>query len=250
MRDSLRVRESALPGNPPAWLLWSLPVAGVVSVVPLWWLWRPGYWGITGEDRMAEWLTFLAYMAISALSIVVAVHLSRQGVRVDAVLYVLLALGALFVAGEEVNWFQRQVGFAGPETLVERNKQGAANLHNLLASDALHVAFVAVALYASVLARWLIPRIPVVRMRPWLYVPPSSLTSWFACTWVFYAWVYLVNPVLTSLFGSSLDIEHLAGDRLEEVTELALAGGFLLFVLRIVHGRQYEVPVTLRSASG
>lgn len=90
------------------------------------------------------------------------------------------------------------------------------------------------------LARWLIPRIPVVRLRPWLYVPPLSLTAWFACTWIFYAWVYLLNPVLVSLFGSGVDVEHVVGPAFEEVIELALAGGLLLFVLRIVHGRLYE----------
>ncbi|MGH7539864.1 MAG: hypothetical protein ACRELC_02590, partial [Gemmatimonadota bacterium] len=229
------VRDDALPGNPPAWLLWSLPLAGVLSVVPLWWLWRSAYWGITGEDRVAEWLTFLAYLVICGLSAVIAVRLLQRGQPVDAALYALLAVGALFVAGEEVNWFQRQLEFAGPEAIVERNEQGVANVHNLLRPDALHATFVVVALYASLLARWFVPRLPVLRVRPWLYVPPNSLAMWFACTWIYFGLVYL-ERVLDLLFGSTVTIEDLAGPTLQEVTELALAGGFLLFVLRILNG--------------
>lgn len=212
-------------------------MGGVLGVVALWWLWQRAYWGIVDEDRIAEWLTVLVYVAVCALSVVVAVRLSRHGYRGDAALYVLFAVVALFVAGEEASWFQRQVGFSGPEELVERNEQGEANLHNLVRWKGLYAAYFVVALYASLLARWVVPRLPVLRIRPWLYAPPLSLAAWFACAWIYFGWTF-VDTYLVRTFGPTVGYEYLTGPALQEVVELALAGGFLLFVLRIVYTRR------------
>lgn len=203
--------------------------------MPLWWLWRRGYWWVVGEDRVAEWFTFLVYLAASALSLVIAVRLSRHGHALDALLFGVLAAGMLFVAGEEVSWFQRQVGFSGPAGLVALNKQHEANLHNLLGREALHATYVGVALYGSLVARWLVPRLPLLRVRPWLYAPPASLAAWFGSALVYYGWAEYLNPVIGWAFGPRTDIEYLTGPKLQEVAELALAGGFLLFLLRIVY---------------
>lgn len=216
-------------------LLWALPVVGVLGVVPLWWVSERAYWAIVGEDRLAEWATFLVYAVVAGLSVVVGRRLARRGHRADAVLFGLLAPADVFIAGEEVSWFQRQLDFHGPDELVARNQQGEANLHNLLGRLALDGTYIVVGLYGSFLARVIVPRLPLLRQRPWLYVPPLSLTTWFGCAWVYYAWADYVNPpVLTRVFGPSVDVVELTGPKLQEVVELALAAGFLLFLLRLV----------------
>lgn len=211
-------------------LLWALPIVMVLSVIPLWWFSESAYWYVVGEDSLAEWATFLVYVLVAMLSAALGGRLARTGLRLEAAMFVLLALGALFVAGEEVSWFQRQIGFAGPPELVDRNLQGEANLHNLLGRAPLHGAYILVGLFGSVLARRIVPRIPRLRDRPWLFVPPRALAAWFGVAWVYYFWADYVNFVLRGVFGDVVDVQTLTGSKLQEIVELALAGGFLIFV--------------------
>lgn len=227
-------REPHLPFQPPVWVLWAVPVLGVLGVIPLWWLWLRAYWGVVGEDHLAEWLTFIAYVAAAVLAAAVATQLVRARLPLDTALFVCLGAGFVFVAGEEVSWFQRQLGFAGPQELVARNVQNEANLHNLLERPALHAVYIGVALYACGLARWVVPRVPHLRRRPWLYVPPPSLWAWFGCALVYYVWADYLDPVLTAVLGNAVQVDVLTGPKLQEVVELSLGGGFALFLLRLL----------------
>lgn len=222
-----------LPARLPSWLLWAVPLASMVVPVVLWATWRGGYWAVVGEDRLAEWVTFFAYVAAAGLAIAMVRRLARAGLRFEAALYVLLTCGLVFVAGEEVSWFQRQLGFAGPDALVAKNLQGEANLHNLLGRLTLEGSFILVGLYGAVLGRLLIPRLPRLRERPELYVPPTGLVLWFGCVSAYYAWADYLNPVLTKLFGSRVDVLVLTGPKLQETAEMVLSLGFLLFLLSV-----------------
>lgn len=218
-------------------VLWSLrlaPVVLVLGTVVLWWVSEGAYWLVVGEDRIAEWLTFCVYVAVAFASGAAALQLNRSGLRLEAGLFALLALGAFVIAGEEVSWFQRQLGFAGPPELVERNLQGEANLHNVLERPLLHGSYIAVGLYGSVIAHHVVPRIPRLRDRPWLFVPPRVLSAWFGVAVVYYVWADYLNPVLRAVWGQAVDIETLTGIKLQEVVELALAGGFLLFLVSLL----------------
>lgn len=215
------------------WVLAVLPLALVTSGIPLWHLWRDGYWLLVGEDRSAEVLTCLAYAATAALGLLIAVRLHRAGLRVEAALWLLLGLGAFLVAGEEVSWGQRQLGFAGPEAIVRGNLQGEANLHNLLGRYALHGVYLLVALSAGLLARVVVPRVRRLRDHPWLFVPGWDLAPWFGACFAFYVWFDYADPVFRRLLGPGVDVVLVSGPKLEELAELAMAGGFLLFAARV-----------------
>lgn len=224
-------------------LLGVLPVVGVLGAVPLWHLWRRAYWGVVGEDHLAELLTVAAYVPTVVLAAVVAARLHRAGLRLESLLWGLLAVGAFFVAGEEFSWGQRQLGFAGPDALVERNVQGEANLHNLLGKYGLHTTYIVVSAYAAFAARTLVPRLPRLGARPWLFVPQRDLAPWFGICFAYYLWATYLDPVLVAVFGSQISVTALTGPKLQESAELALAVGVLLFAARMARRPRPDLPV-------
>jgi uncharacterized membrane protein SirB2 len=90
------------------------------------------YTRLLQEDGWAEWATFLAFATACVLG-VQAFRESRDKVGRWERWYGLgLALFCLFVAGEEISWGQRLLGFRPPNYFLEQNYQQEANLHNLL----------------------------------------------------------------------------------------------------------------------
>lgn len=227
-------------------LLALVPVIGVLGAVPLWHLWRRAYYGVVGEDHLAELLTIAAYLPAAVLCVVAARRLRRAGLRLEAALLLVLAVGTFFIAGEEISWGQRQLGFAGPEELVERNVQGEANLHNLLGKYALHTVYIVVSAYGTFLARWVVPRLPRLGDRPWLFVPQRDLAPWFGICFAYYLWDTYLNGLLVAVFGKAVDVEVLTGPKLQESAELALAVGVLLFVWRLAVRERPDLPPVTR----
>lgn len=94
----------------------------------------PAYAVIGAEDGAIEWLTALfllaasGFMALRLAAILAAPPYRRRW------LHLLGAAGftLLFfvMAGEEVSWLQRQIGFSTPESIAAHNWQGEFNLHN------------------------------------------------------------------------------------------------------------------------
>ena len=83
---------------------------------------------LVAEDYWAEYATFVIW-GIAFCSMVWALLKHRELRRPG---FFLLALGAFFVAMEEISWGQRVLGFQSSAFLVEHNRQGEVNLHNLL----------------------------------------------------------------------------------------------------------------------
>ncbi len=46
-------------------------------------------------------------------------------------IYILGGIAMVFVAGEEISWGQRIIGFATPDFLIDLNRQGEFNVHNI-----------------------------------------------------------------------------------------------------------------------
>lgn len=79
------------------------------------------------EDGPLEWLQVLFLGAAATLLFGAARHRHGRQRRLLAC----AAAGVLFVAGEELSWGQRQVGFESPAGLAAINRQAELNLHNL-----------------------------------------------------------------------------------------------------------------------
>ena len=78
---------------------------------------------LTGEDGILEWLTVALYATAGVVALRTAVLQRRP---FDA----LIGLFCLVVAGEEMSWGQRLIGFTPPEYFLEANAQQEFNLHN------------------------------------------------------------------------------------------------------------------------
>lgn len=75
------------------------------------------------EDGVVEWMSFLLFAAAGVTGIV-------RGVNGRRVFDLLVALFCLFVAGEEISWGQRLIGYVPPDLFLENNFQQETNLHN------------------------------------------------------------------------------------------------------------------------
>lgn len=85
----------------------------------------PGsYRALLQEDQIVEWTTFWLFLAAGVLGL-------RRSIRRRHIFDGLVALFCLVVAGEEISWGQRLLGYAAPEFFLRENFQQEVNLHNL-----------------------------------------------------------------------------------------------------------------------
>lgn len=161
-------------------LLFVLPFLGgaLLGVVDI--FSRPVVAFVLEEDHLAEWGTSLALLAAAVLAGVVARRLWRRGERVQALAYVLLAIGTFLGAGEEISWGQRVIGLETPESVMAANLQEELNVHNLGVVYPLYVAaLLLVGLYGS-LGSWLVYRRSERPHPNWrLFMPPLFLAGAF-----------------------------------------------------------------------
>jgi len=151
---------------------------------------------VADEDRLLEWLQFVGFAAASVFALACAWRLRRQGRRTLALAYLLFALGCFFIAGEEIAWGQRLLGFGTPETLERINDQEEVTVHNINSvQNRANAVFLLVGLYASVGA-WLIRRRVPVRASDALdlLVPPLFLTAAFFVIFVYKLLRYTLFP--------------------------------------------------------
>ena len=91
----------------------------------------PGlFFTLVQEDQLVEWVTFWCYFAASLLFLVVFYYRHAHDGKFEW-FFIFLALGCFFVAGEEISWGQRLIGFGTPEVMARYNYQNEFNFHNL-----------------------------------------------------------------------------------------------------------------------
>ncbi len=83
---------------------------------------------LTREDHWVENLTAVWFFLASLLFFTIA-GTERDVFR--RIVYVLGGIALLFVAGEEISWGQRIVGFSTPDFLMDLNRQKEFNFHNI-----------------------------------------------------------------------------------------------------------------------
>lgn len=225
-------------------LLAAGPALALVGAYALYLVYLDGYLWATGEDRAVEWATVAAYLAALAVGAALVPRWWAAGLRLNAVAYVLLCGAFFFIAGEEVSWGQRILGFEGPPALVAANQQGEANLHNLLGRYALHGVYIVIGVWGVGLGRWVVRRVPW--LRPWYaFAPSKELFWWFLPALAYYAYVDYVVAA-----GRALGVQLGEGPpRFQEPVELLLGLGFLLFVVEVWMRLNDHATVAKDSAS-
>jgi len=129
-RPAPALPESERPGAArfPATALCSTLALGALTLLVAVFLFHPvGYVHFIAEDHWAEYGTFVSLaMAACFLGLALVHHPEARRPGILA-----LALGAGFVAMEEISWGQRILGLDSPDLFAENNLQGELNLHNL-----------------------------------------------------------------------------------------------------------------------
>ena len=109
---------------------------------------RPLWRAIIAEEGPLEWFQFSLLVAAAVVCGLTAWELTRRRASRSAALFLLLALGLAFVAGEEIAWGQLVLGFETPTSLAEANYKAEATLHNVSALvQAFDLGKLAVGLY-------------------------------------------------------------------------------------------------------
>jgi hypothetical protein len=112
----------------------SVCVAPIMLVAAMLWLKidrRDLYRSIIREDAIIENLTCIAYFVACVFAISISVGFLKTRRLFLGLSYLILGLGFLFVAMEEISWGQRLFAFGTPDYLAQRNVQNETNIHNL-----------------------------------------------------------------------------------------------------------------------
>lgn len=137
---------------------------------------------ITAEDSLVEWSEFVMIFASSLIFAGLSLSLFRNHQVMLGCLSLLVAVGSLFVAGEEISWGQRVFGWNTPEGLAAMNVQRETTLHNISSVHPLFIyGMMLVGLYGTLMpflesARWSIKRQSLLS---YLLVPPLCLIPAF-----------------------------------------------------------------------
>lgn len=205
----------------------------------------PGpYWDAMQEDRVVEWWTALLFLAAGIIGLHRAIRHRRLG---DA----LVGLFCLFVAGEEVSWGQRLVGYTPPAVFLEHNTQQELTLHNfrdLLGQPKW--------LLAGILAGYgvLVPAVARIRLgrraleAVRLTAPPLGAAPWFAAAVALLAWypVELTGEWVETLAGG-LFLVTLGGPAVT-IAQTAVGGLAAAVVLSLASARRAASPELLACA--
>jgi hypothetical protein len=178
---------------------------------------------VADEDGLLEWAQFAFAVGIALLSFLIARLRRRSGHPWQAVLFIVIGLGFIFVAGEEISWGQRLLGFETPEDLRNVNVQGETTLHNIGDSLKLfNLALLAASLYAIV-AGPIARRFGFANRRAdaeLLFLPPLVLMPEFAFMAIFRIW----------RFGATSSSSYFI-TRISELAEFLFYGAVFLFLL-------------------
>lgn len=200
-------------------LLVLLPIilsVAVAATVPF----KEFYLWLVDEDHPIEWLQFACLVAAVAFLALLSVHLLRRRQVGMALLYGVVALGVVFLAGEEISWGQRIFGWGTPEELQEVNRQGETNLHNLRAVQVLvPYAMLLASLYGTCVPLWAAFR---KRLKHSTYshllVPPLCLVPAFGSAAAYRLFRLVIWPTPTFVISEY-----------GEVMELTLYFGLVMF---------------------
>lgn len=246
----------------PAWLL--------ALMVYFKWHFPFIFWFAEQEDSVTEYLTFFVYLLVAwnAWKIVKKIekkdYYQKLVGKVAVVAFALATVVSVAIAGEEISWGQRIFGFETPEKIAEKNTQNEFNLHNQeKVYRFVYLAYAVLGLYG--MSSWMVVGLAQKKMgvvglsdqsyekkpgvvkeskrkvtteskqagdsknhvKDWLWLaemfsPPWELMSFF---FPIIAYSYLRQNIGSVFF-----------DQWEELTELYLAIGVLLFVVKRERG--------------
>jgi hypothetical protein len=182
---------------------------------------------ITSEDRLFENAQFLFFFLSSAVAFLTALFFLRKRSALQAVLFLGLAVGLFFISGEEISWGQRIIGFETPYYFEQYNLQKESTFHNI---GTFHrytqIFYMVVGLYGALSRVILTKFFPRLAKLFCFITPPTLFFFYFFAVFLF----YFLNQYLT-FYYEILTTARMGMGKWQEVAELYVATGFLLFTL-------------------
>lgn len=188
------------------------------------------------EDGLVESATALGFLLAGGIALLLALRLHRDRRSLLALLHMGLAIGMVFAMLEEISWGQRILNLEPSEYFVENSTKAEINVHNLKQFP-LWIAFLAVGFYGA-FSRLLVP--PALRRRFPLEVelltPRLAVSAYFFMTFAIHTYMEYVYHTIMRPMGIVIRRDygwedHLIIGKDQEVLELLLAMGFLIFIL-------------------
>ena len=84
---------------------------------------------LRSEDGPLEWIQFFEYGLSSIIAFLIFIKQKKKK-EINSIIWLLIALFSLLIAGEEISWGERLTGI-GIESISTLNVQGETNFHNL-----------------------------------------------------------------------------------------------------------------------
>ena len=170
---------------------------------------REAYYLAVQEDELLEWATVWAFAIAAVVFAIAAVRQRRSSGGLPWFLAG-VCLFCVFVAGEEISWGQRLLGYRPPVYFLAENFQQELNVHNVVDTSLRKLSLKGVIAGYGVLLPLLalVPAFGRLLRRAAVVAPPPSLVPGFAVALV----AYHVYPLKFT----------------GEVVELMLGVGFLL----------------------
>jgi hypothetical protein len=177
------------------------------------------YHEIIQEDHILEYLQFVFYGLAAFIGFLAAGQFRLLEMRFRAAIWYLFALGMLFIACEEVSWFERVTG-VHLDYIVARNSQQETNLHNLdTFGPYIIIEYIVVGAAGSF--GWLL-------LRNRLIFPEGLLCLYFLPTLLLYCY-FRISLLAAGYFDNKLLIVgNLIVWRDQEPVETLLSLGFFL----------------------
>lgn len=209
-------------------------LAGIVlAAFGLYRLREGAYVAAMQEDGVVEWLSFF-FFAVAGLVAIVRAGRSRRFFDL------LVGLFCLFVAGEEISWAQRLIGYVPPELFLEKNFQQETNLHNFseIFGRPKWILAAALAGYGLLLpAAAQVGSTRVLLRRIGATPPPIALAPWFAVCVGLLAWYPLeYTGEWVEMLAGLLFVAAVGGSYLPLLAAASLPAAILLAWLSDARG--------------
>jgi hypothetical protein len=184
------------------------------------------FYRLRDEDYIIEYAQFFAFLAASFLAIITA-KIAYNKHKLLALFSVFLGLGLLFIAGEEISWGQRIIGFEAPQFVQDINYQNELTIHNI---EPIHRAtnkycfgcFIGV---WGVFGFYMVNKLKFIPKKTRSYLTPLPYL-------VLYFLITGVHALMFEYSGWYYEIATAAKTgvhRWQEIAELYMAIGFLMF---------------------
>lgn len=180
---------------------------------------------ILREDQFGEWVSAALLFAGATAA---AIALARKNASLlERLLLLALALVALLIGLEEVSWFQRWLGYATPQWVLDRNWQGEFNFHNMWTSLSELVYYVGTALvFVGGRVLLALPERPafVAHFRRYAPAAPALVAGCLSCAFNWDLWQVVLIEASFALAVGVLLIEAILAWRIGRTGTAALFG--------------------------